>query len=320
MALYVLFVLFLLPPSSLLSLVFLFLQPLPSPLLSFSSSSPSSSSSSSSSSSTSSSSTSSSSFRLHHQRSRYVYELFYKRRAISRGQRPPSYIHSNNSQLTIKGDCLAGTSLYMQFLPSWPSYANHYWENILHAQTHLTFLYTPPLELYEYCLNEGYADKNLIAKWKKVKCWIGSSLVHRLFHTASDGKLGGVWVRGYDTWLYSGTLQHSSTVDTHNITDNSEVPTVLPFTSILKQPLNIGHPTTSYNGLLSSDVAKVPWLPGQMVGMATCYYKWTLTPALSTWGSYLLLKLTKLKIVDKRHWQFYSTWHNIYTAMLLWFR
>jgi len=23
-------------------------------------------------------------------------------------------------------------------------------------------------ELYEYCLNEGYADKNLIAKWKKV--------------------------------------------------------------------------------------------------------------------------------------------------------
>ena len=23
-------------------------------------------------------------------------------------------------------------------------------------------------ELYEFCLNEGYADKNLIAKWKKV--------------------------------------------------------------------------------------------------------------------------------------------------------
>jgi bud site selection protein 31 len=46
-------------------------------------------------------------FRIHHQRSRYIYELFYKRKAISR-------------------------------------------------------------ELYEYCLREGIADQNLIAKWKKV--------------------------------------------------------------------------------------------------------------------------------------------------------
>ncbi|XP_068435039.1 protein BUD31 homolog [Clinocottus analis] len=45
-------------------------------------------------------------FRLHHQRSRYIYDLFYKRKAISR-------------------------------------------------------------ELYDYCIKEGYADKNLIAKWKK---------------------------------------------------------------------------------------------------------------------------------------------------------
>ena len=31
-------------------------------------------------------------------------------------------------------------------------------------------LYCPSifLELYEFCLEEGYADKNLIAKWKKV--------------------------------------------------------------------------------------------------------------------------------------------------------
>eukprot|EP00128_Syssomonas_multiformis_P016267 Colp12_sorted_trinity150504_noHs@22287 len=45
-------------------------------------------------------------FRIHHQRSRYIYELFYKRQAISR-------------------------------------------------------------QLYEYCLENGFADKNLIAKWKK---------------------------------------------------------------------------------------------------------------------------------------------------------
>ncbi|RKP35965.1 maternal g10 transcript [Dimargaris cristalligena] len=45
-------------------------------------------------------------FRLHHQRSRYVYELYYKRKAISR-------------------------------------------------------------ELYDYCLKQGFADGNLIAKWKR---------------------------------------------------------------------------------------------------------------------------------------------------------
>ncbi|KAJ3048696.1 Component of the SF3b subcomplex of the U2 snRNP [Rhizophlyctis rosea] len=45
-------------------------------------------------------------FRLHHQRSRYIYDIFYRRKAISR-------------------------------------------------------------ELYDYCLKEGYADANLIAKWKK---------------------------------------------------------------------------------------------------------------------------------------------------------
>jgi len=45
-------------------------------------------------------------FRVHHQRSRYIYEMYYKKRKISR-------------------------------------------------------------EVYEYCLREGHADANLIAKWKK---------------------------------------------------------------------------------------------------------------------------------------------------------
>lgn len=45
-------------------------------------------------------------FKIHHQKSRYIYDLFYRRKAISR-------------------------------------------------------------ELYDYCLNENIADKNLIAKWKK---------------------------------------------------------------------------------------------------------------------------------------------------------
>ncbi|XP_016904016.2 protein BUD31 homolog [Apis cerana] len=46
-------------------------------------------------------------FKIHHQKSRYIYDLYYRRKAISR-------------------------------------------------------------ELYDYCLNENIADKNLIAKWKKV--------------------------------------------------------------------------------------------------------------------------------------------------------
>lgn len=45
-------------------------------------------------------------FRISHQRSRYIYDLFYRRKAISR-------------------------------------------------------------ELYDFCLDQGYADKSLIAKWKK---------------------------------------------------------------------------------------------------------------------------------------------------------
>lgn len=53
--------------------------------------------------------------------------------------------------------------------------------SLLHTHPPLTLFQTLPshilvphahvthhTELYEYCLNEGYADKNLIAKWKKV--------------------------------------------------------------------------------------------------------------------------------------------------------
>ena len=56
-------------------------------------------------------------FKLHHQRSRYIYDLYYKRRGISK-------------------------------------------------------------ELYDFCIKEGYADANLIAKWKKVRhLWFLFSLL-----------------------------------------------------------------------------------------------------------------------------------------------
>ena len=53
--------------------------------------------------------------------------------------------------------------------------------------------------------------------------------------------------------VYSGTPLngHPSTADTHDITDNSGSPDCPPFTSILKQPMNSGHPATLYNGQLS---------------------------------------------------------------------
>ena len=55
-------------------------------------------------------------FKLSHQRSRYVYDLYYRRKEISK-------------------------------------------------------------ELYEFCLDQGYADRNLIAKWKKV-CMCLTHLIH----------------------------------------------------------------------------------------------------------------------------------------------
>ena len=64
--------------------------------------------------------------RVHHQKSRYVYELYYKRKAISKGIRMPCVLR-----------------MYV-----------------------ITFYLNA--ELYEFCLKEGYADANLIAKWKKV--------------------------------------------------------------------------------------------------------------------------------------------------------
>jgi hypothetical protein len=59
-------------------------------------------------------------FRISHQRSRYIYDLYYRRKQISK-------------------------------------------------------------ELYEFCLNQGYADRNLIAKWKKVS--IDGSMLS-IAHTA----------------------------------------------------------------------------------------------------------------------------------------
>lgn len=38
-------------------------------------------------------------------------------------------------------------------------------------------MFIQPSELYDYCLDEGIADRNLIAKWKKVIRILLTSLV-----------------------------------------------------------------------------------------------------------------------------------------------
>ena len=55
---------------------------------------------------------------------------------------------------------------------------------------------------------------------------------------------------------YSGTPLngHPSTADTHDIT--LKVSTVIPFTLVLKQPLNHKHPATPYNGVFAVPIVR----------------------------------------------------------------
>ena len=68
------------------------------------------------------------------------------------------------------------------------------------------------------------------------------------------------------TKVYIYTLnRHPSTADTHDIMDNSESPDCHPFTLVLKQPLNSGHPATPYNGQQIHSTARfsyyIQWNP-----------------------------------------------------------
>ncbi|MCI4392179.1 hypothetical protein PGIGA_G00143130 [Pangasianodon gigas] len=100
-------------------------------------------------------------FRLHHQRSRYIFDLFYKRKAISR---------------ELYDYCIKEGYADKNLIAKWKKQG---YENLCCLrciQTRDTNFGTNcicrvpkgKLEvLYDYCIKEGYADKNLIAKWKK---------------------------------------------------------------------------------------------------------------------------------------------------------
>lgn len=75
-------------------------------------------------------------FKIHHQRSRYIYDLFYRRKAISRGK---DYQCSQPVTLVAR-DAFGSQREDVSLLLS---------------------------ELYDYCLKNKIADGNLIAKWKK---------------------------------------------------------------------------------------------------------------------------------------------------------
>ena len=101
--------------------------------------------------------------RIHHQRSRYVYELFFKRKAISRGM----FAETHVKQTTTKYTLLSVTSpiILLVFTILKCTIGVHNFNVCVFVfSSFLTF----SSELYEYCLNEGFADRNLIAKWKKV--------------------------------------------------------------------------------------------------------------------------------------------------------
>lgn len=68
-------------------------------------------------------------FKISHQKSRYIYDLFYRRKAISR-------------------------------------------------------------ELFDFCLEQGHADKNLIAKWKKVSFHCPFDCFTRIQSLSSSGMAG----------------------------------------------------------------------------------------------------------------------------------
>lgn len=112
-------------------------------------------------------------FRLHHQRSRYIFDLFYKRKAISRGLVTflCTYAHIRNINNVVSvgfkermQQFHLGTVSVFVSLP-----ILRYCDALWYFNQYLSFSACVWLmtELYEYCIKEGYADKNLIAKWKK---------------------------------------------------------------------------------------------------------------------------------------------------------
>lgn len=102
-----------------------------------------------------------------------MYELFYKRRAISRGKWSISLQHTSHIPLFVRTP-LSFTHPSLSHPSNTPLSFTH--TSLSHTLSNTPFSHTGTTctshthhtELYEYCLNEGYADKNLIAKWKKV--------------------------------------------------------------------------------------------------------------------------------------------------------
>ena len=83
--------------------------------------------------------------------------------------------------------------------------------------------------------NSGYIHGLLYGARQGVELWLYSCIVGWTH-----------WQVKY-AWLYYSETPlngHPSTADTH---DTAKVPTVLPFASILNQPLNIRHPIAPYN-------------------------------------------------------------------------
>lgn len=67
-------------------------------------------------------------------------------------------------------------------------------------------------ELYEFCLDQGYADRNLIAKWKKVSATFTRAFTHKTPFLTFPLKMNIVFTGAltcYVSWGYNSTMANN---------------------------------------------------------------------------------------------------------------
>jgi bud site selection protein 31 len=99
-------------------------------------------------------------FRIHHQRSRFVYDAYYRRGA--KGGEVGEEKGGEDGEGFETSPALASSSSAAQ-----SSFATAALSSLSPAPSSSALPPRISRELYEYCLREGHADAALIAKWKK---------------------------------------------------------------------------------------------------------------------------------------------------------
>ncbi|CBZ55915.1 putative G10 protein [Neospora caninum Liverpool] len=112
-------------------------------------------------------------FKLHHQRSRYIYDCYYKRKAISSRSCVDTGVFAKLDGASLLGSRKRAASVGESGLADDWTGSDEVRSLGFFAIQHFggrrgaVAFHPESQELYEYCLREGYADAKLIAKWKK---------------------------------------------------------------------------------------------------------------------------------------------------------